>query len=78
MANVNVKNRTQLNIAKLYKEDVAFSYCAKSDGHERTVVGQVEDVSDSHVTIRDRVREGAYRVFILDRIRGSILRLSNQ
>lgn len=78
MADINVRNRTQLNIAKLYDQDVAFSYCAKSDGHERVVAGEVVEVTNSHVTLKDRVRENNYRVFILDRIRGSILRLSNQ
>lgn len=78
MANINVQNRTQLNLARHYNQDVAFSYCAKSDGHERVVTGEVVEVTPSHVTMRDRVRDGNYRVFILDRIRGSILRLSGQ
>ena len=78
MANVNDRNRLQLRVAQRAGEDVAFSYCAKSDGHERVVAGRVEEVTDTHVTLRDRVRDGDYRVFILDRVRGSILRLSAQ
>ena len=78
MANINDRNRVQLNQAKFENEEVAFSYCAKSDGHERIVAGSVEEVTESHVVLRDRIRKGNYRMFILDRIRGGVLRLSNQ
>jgi predicted DNA-binding transcriptional regulator YafY len=76
MANINDRNRLQLRIAQQEEKEVVFSYCAKSDGHERVVVGSVVDVSESHVTLLDRVR-GAYRVFILDRVRGNVLRLNS-
>lgn len=75
MANINEKNRFSLRTAQRTGNEVAFSYTAKSDGHERVVVGTVDSVTDYHVTILDRVREDAYRVFILDRIRGSIQHL---
>lgn len=78
MANVNDRNRLQFRIAQRDGDDVAFSYSAKSDGHERVVAGEVTDVTSSHVTLRDRVRGGNYRVFIMDRIRGGVLRLSNK
>ncbi len=75
MANINEVNRFSFIAARARGEDVAFSYTAKSDGHERVVVGTVEAITDSHVTLVDRVRNGGIRVFILDRIRGQVLRL---
>ncbi|MCA1800427.1 MAG: hypothetical protein LC650_03965 [Actinobacteria bacterium] len=75
MANINDVNRFILRSALRDGNEVAFSYTAKSDGHERVVVGTVETVTDYHVTLTDRVRGNAVRVFILDRVRGSILRL---
>jgi len=75
MANMNEKNRQSFIFAKARGEEVSFSYCAKSDGHERIVVGDVIDVTESHVALHDRVRSGNPRVFILDRIRGAALRL---
>jgi len=78
MANINDKNRLQLKVAQRMGQDVTFSYCAKSDGHERIVAGEVEEITESHVLLKDKVRDGNYRMFILDRIRGSILRLGFQ
>jgi len=78
MANINDRNRTQLRVAQSMGQNVAFSYCAKSDGHERVVAGEVVEITPSHVTLRDQVRSGDYRVFILDRVRGAILRLAGQ
>lgn len=75
MADMNETNRSTFRIARTSGEEVAFSYCAKSDGHERLVVGSVVEVTSGHVTLIDRVRNGAPRVFILDRVRGSALRL---
>ena len=78
MATINDRNRIEFGIAKRRGEEVAFSYCAKSDGHERIVVGTVEELTENHVALNDKVRGGSYRLFILDRIRGSILRLSEE
>jgi len=75
MANINDVNRSILRTARYTGAEVAFSYTAKSDGHERVVVGTVDNVTDNHVTMLDRVRGNAVRVFILDRVRGSVLRL---
>lgn len=75
MADMNETNRSTFRTARILGAEVAFSYCAKSDGHERIVVGSVLNVTNGHVTILDRVRNGAPRVFILDRVRGSALRL---
>lgn len=73
--NINDRNRGVLMASQQSGNEVTFTYCAKSDGHERTVVGTVDVVTGNHVTIFDRVRN-SYRVFILDRIRGTVMGLS--
>lgn len=75
MANVNERNVRKFLAAQREGMEVAFSYVAKSDGHTRVVVGEVEDVTDSHLTLWDRVRD-SYRVFIVDRIFSDVLILS--
>lgn len=76
MGNINSFNRAVFLGAQAQNEEVTFTYCAKSDGHERSAVGRVEVVTPTHVTLYDRVRDN-YRVFILDRIRGKVMRTFN-
>lgn len=75
MANMNDRNRAFCLTSQTLDQSVAFSYSAKSDGHVRIAVGNVVDVTDNHVTLRDRVRGGSFRTFILDRVRGSVIRM---
>jgi len=75
MGNINTYNWSILDNARAEEGQVTFTYCAKSDGHERAAVGFVYALSNTHVTLFDRVRNN-YRVFIMDRIRGKVLPVS--